>query len=66
MLDNADKTAFDCIRKIRNQEFWPPAESPPEYDDYAAICQEKVFDRDSFHDGDVPIGAERLTEIPPF
>lgn len=67
MLDDADKTAFDCIRRIREQKFWPPTEIPPEYsEDYAAICQDLVFDRDSFLDGEVPIGAEGLSELPPF
>ena len=67
MLDDADRTAFDCIRKLREQVFWPPAEKPPIFsEDYAAICQDTVFERDVLYDGDVPIGAENLSVKPPF
>jgi ATP-dependent helicase/DNAse subunit B len=37
-LDSADDTAREVIRKIRDQEFWPPASPGPRFDDFAAIC----------------------------
>ena len=46
LLATADETAFDVIRKIRACEFWPPAPKPPLYSfDYAAICQDDVFEK---------------------
>jgi protein-L-isoaspartate O-methyltransferase len=40
----ADETARHVIRKIRRQEFWPPAASPPAFsDDFAPICQDEQF-----------------------
>ena len=45
-LDAADIQAHDVIRRIRNQEFWPPADPPPDYsEEFAAICQDKVFEK---------------------
>ena len=64
MLDFADKTAFDCIRKIRAGVFGPPAEQPPEFSqDFEGICQDLVFERDTIAAGewgDVP------EEAPPW
>lgn len=45
-LHEADRLAKDAMRKIRAQQFWPPAESAPEYSEvFAAICQDQVFER---------------------
>ncbi len=45
-LDQADEKAREVIRRIRQQEFWPPASPPPLYsEDLAAICQDTVFDK---------------------
>ena len=46
LLKTADEAAFDVIRKIRDCQFWPPAPKPPMYSfDYAAICQDNVFEK---------------------
>ncbi|MGH7138716.1 MAG: PD-(D/E)XK nuclease family protein, partial [Pirellulales bacterium] len=37
-LLSADEAAREVIRKIRNQEFWPPSELDSHFDDFAAIC----------------------------
>ncbi|HET6884365.1 MAG TPA: PD-(D/E)XK nuclease family protein [Pirellulales bacterium] len=37
-LESADETAREVVRKIRGQEFWPPASPGPSFDDFAAIC----------------------------
>jgi len=43
-LGDADATARDVARKVRDQEFWPPAEPPPLYsEEYAAVCLDGVF-----------------------
>ncbi len=40
-LSQADETARDVIRKIRQQHFWPPADPPPAFsDELAPICQD--------------------------
>jgi hypothetical protein len=45
-LSAADDVAEDVIRKIRAQHFWPPVEPPPDFfEEYAAICQDGVFDK---------------------
>jgi hypothetical protein len=42
-LKQAMKTAQDVVRRIRRQEFWPPAAEPPPFsDDFAAICQDRI------------------------
>ena len=47
-LAAADKCAHDVIRKIRNEEFWPPADPPPDFsDDLAGICLDGVFGRET-------------------
>lgn len=51
-LQEADNTAFDVIRKIRSSMFWPPNPLPPQYsEDYAAICQDRVFERIDIWEG---------------
>ena len=45
-LDDADDTACDVVRKIRDQQFWPPTEPPPPYsEEFAAVCMDGVFGR---------------------
>ena len=45
-LVTADETARDVIRKIRDGQFWPPEPKPPMYsEDFAAICQDNVFEQ---------------------
>lgn len=45
-LNSADETARSIIRQIRQSQFWPPAEKPPLYsEEFAAICQDTVFER---------------------
>lgn len=45
LLDEADELVKDCIRKIRQGIFWPPVAKPPKYSqDFAAICQDDVFE----------------------
>ena len=45
-LKEADAVAVDVARRILGQEFWPPAEPPPHIlTDYAAICQDMVFEK---------------------
>jgi RecB family exonuclease len=44
MLAEADESAREVIRRIRRQEFWPPAHVAPRFsDDYAVILQERVL-----------------------
>lgn len=39
----ADEIAKEVIRRIRREEFWPPADPPPAFaDDFAPICQDGV------------------------
>ena len=64
MLDFADKTAFDCIRKIRAGVFGPPAEQPPEFSqDFEGICQDLVFERDTIIAGQ---WGDSVEEAPPW
>ncbi|QDU95618.1 PD-(D/E)XK nuclease family protein [Lignipirellula cremea] len=45
-LETADETAREVIRNIRAGKFWPPTDPPPDFsEDFAAICQDNVFDR---------------------
>jgi ATP-dependent helicase/nuclease subunit B len=45
-LRQALETAHDVIRRVRRQEFWPPAAEPPPFsDDFAGICQDRVLGR---------------------
>ncbi len=46
-LAAADRTLEEVIRRIRRQEFWPPATIPSGYfDDFAAICMIGVQERE--------------------
>ena len=46
LLATADDTARDVIRQLREGVFWPPTERPPQYsEDFAAICQDNVFEK---------------------
>lgn len=46
MLRAADDLVFDCVRKIRQGIFWPPADPPPKFsEDLAAINQDHVFEK---------------------
>ena len=43
-FDDADRTAADVIRRVRAEEFWPPAIPPPAFsEEFAAICQDDRF-----------------------
>ena len=46
-LQQADEVAHEVARRILDGEFWPPAEltSGVGFAEYAAICQDGVFDR---------------------
>jgi hypothetical protein len=40
-LADADAAAAEVVRKVRAEQFWPPASPPPAFfDDLAAICQD--------------------------
>ena len=46
MQESADDKFREIVRGLRNVNFWPPVYPPPEYsDDYAAICQDNVFEQ---------------------
>lgn len=46
MQDSADEKFREIVRNLRAANFWPPVDPPPEYsDDYAAICQDNVFEQ---------------------
>ncbi len=46
MKESSDEEFRKIVRNLRSANFWPPADPPPEYsDDYAAICQDNVFER---------------------
>ena len=43
-FDDADRAASDVIRRVRVEEFWPPASPPPAFsEEFAAICQDGRF-----------------------
>ena len=43
-LAAADATACEVVRKVRDQQFWPPTDPPPLYsEEFAAICLDGVF-----------------------
>lgn len=45
-LDTADKLTSEIVSKIQQRVFWPPSPEPPPFSEqYAAICQDFVFDR---------------------
>jgi RecB family exonuclease len=44
-LAEADALAEDVIRRVRAEQFWPPASPPPAYaDDLAVICQDNSLE----------------------
>jgi len=45
-LRDADETARNVVRHVRDQQFWPPTDPPPAYsEEFAAICMDGVFGR---------------------
>jgi len=43
-LEQADQRAHEIVRAVRNEEFWPPTDPPPDFsEEFAAICQDWVF-----------------------
>jgi ATP-dependent helicase/nuclease subunit B len=45
-LASADKLTSEIVKKIQKQVFWPPSPEPPPFSEqYAAICQDCVYDR---------------------
>ncbi|MFM7561403.1 MAG: RecB family exonuclease, partial [Planctomycetota bacterium] len=45
-LASADKLTGEIVNKIQQKVFWPPSPEPPPFSEqYAAICQDSVFDR---------------------
>lgn len=45
-LQQADEVARSVVRAVRQQQFWPPTDPPPDFaEDFAPICQDSVFDR---------------------
>ena len=43
-LEQADLLAHEIIRSVRGEQFWPPTDPPPDFsEDFAAICQDRVF-----------------------
>ena len=47
-LAAADDVARDVVRKVRAEKFWPPVQPPPDFsEDFSAICQDSVFERDA-------------------
>jgi hypothetical protein len=43
-LRTADELAWQIIRDIRSGKFWPPSEPPEFSEEFAAICQDHVFE----------------------
>lgn len=44
-LLEAEDVARDVVRRIRREEFWPPAATPEFAEDYAPIAMDDVFER---------------------
>lgn len=45
-LADADETAREVVRQVRQQQFWPPKEPPPAFsEELASICLDGVFGR---------------------
>ncbi|MCA9121163.1 MAG: PD-(D/E)XK nuclease family protein [Planctomycetaceae bacterium] len=43
-LAQADARASEIVRCVRREHFWPPTDPPPDFsEDFAAICQDRVF-----------------------
>ena len=55
-LAQADETAREVIRRIRQEIFWPPAEPPPAFsDELAPICQDhRLGSWQESLEGDIP------------
>jgi len=52
-LKDADEEAREVIRKLRREDFWPPAYPAPKYSkDFAAICLDSVRSRPDVSDAD--------------
>jgi ATP-dependent helicase/nuclease subunit B len=47
-LAAADDEILRIAEHVAAGDFWPPAKTPPTYDDYARIAQEGVFGREEF------------------
>ena len=46
-LKEADAKAIEVAAKILDEQFWPPADvNPMFFQEFAAICQDNVFDRE--------------------
>jgi ATP-dependent helicase/nuclease subunit B len=46
-LQAADATLFDAAQRILSGEFWPPTTEPASlYDEFAWLCQDRVFERE--------------------
>ena len=44
-LRQADDKARDVVRRVRNEEFWPPTSPPPKFSEWAAaVCLDNVLD----------------------
>ena len=51
-LDQADEVAREVVKGIRAQNFWPPADPPPDFsEDLSPICQDGVFDKQPKSEG---------------
>jgi hypothetical protein len=51
MLLSADMKAFEVIRGLREERFWPPTTPAPEFcDDVAPICQDRRMGADDWCD----------------
>jgi ATP-dependent helicase/DNAse subunit B len=45
-LEQADQRAYEIVRAVRNEHFWPPADPAPDFfEEFSAICQDRVFAR---------------------
>lgn len=45
-LAAADEVARQVVRNIRDEQFWPPTDPPPDFSaEFAAICQDGVFEK---------------------
>jgi hypothetical protein len=43
-LREADRTAEEVVRRVRDEQFWPPAEPPPAFfEEFAAVCMDDQF-----------------------
>ncbi len=43
-LEQADQLAGEIVRAVRREQFWPPTDPPPDFsEEFAAICQDRVF-----------------------